>query len=189
MVFLPRFYFTLVVAMLLALGSTLVPYGMAASLLLTLILTGAVLADVVLIPRDALRVKRSVPPILKQAQLFQVELTLLNHSETPARFQIVDSPPVDFTGSPKMITLHLPPKREVIEAYNLRSYRRGSFSFGPVFYRITGPLGFIQRQGKIELPQGVQVLPDMTGEDSRDLQLALAGAFQAGRRKATRRGE
>src|SRR5476651_1686558 len=112
MVFLPRFYFTLVAAILLALASTWVPNGMAASLLLTLLLTCAVLADIVLIPRDALRVKRNVPPILKQAQLFQVELTLVNQSETSAVFQIVDSPPVEFTGPPEMITVRLPPKRE-----------------------------------------------------------------------------
>jgi uncharacterized protein (DUF58 family) len=189
MVFLPRFYFTLVGAMLLALGSTLVPNGMAASLFLTLLLTCAVLADVVLIPRDALRAKRNVPPILKQAQLFQVELTLVNQGETAALFQIVDSPPVDFTGPSKWIAVRLPPKREIVETYSLKSYRRGTFSFGAVFYRITGPLGLIQRQGKIDLPQQVQVLPDMTGEGSRDLQLALAGAFQAGRRKVSRRGE
>ena len=189
MVFLPRFYFTLVIAILLALGSTLVPNGMTASLLLTLLLTCAVLADVVLIPREALRIKRNVPPILKQAQLFQVELILVNQGDTAALFQIIDSPPVEFTGSPRMLALRLPPKREIVQNYSLKSYRRGSFSFGAVFYRITGPLGLIQRQGKIDLPQAVQVLPDMTGEGSRDLQLALAGAFQAGRRKATRRGE
>ncbi len=189
MVFLPRFYFTLVIAILLALASTIVPNGMAASLLLTLLLTSAVLADIALLPRDALRVKRSVPPILKQAQLFQVELTLYNKGESAATFQIVDSPPIDFTGAAKMLTLRLPPKREVIQNYSLKSFRRGSFSFGAVYYRITGRLGLIQRQGKIDLPQGVQVLPDMTGEGSHDLQLALAGAFQAGRRKAMRRGE
>src|SRR5471032_2068851 len=107
MVFLSRFYFTLVAAILLALASAWVPNGMAASLLLTLLLTCAVLADVVLIPRDALRVKRKVPPILKQAQLFQVELTLVNQAETAASFQVIDSSPVDFTGSPKMITVRL----------------------------------------------------------------------------------
>src|SRR5471032_1823721 len=117
MVFLLRFYFTLVTAMLLALGSTLVPNGMAASLLLTLLLTCAVLADVVLIPRDALRVSRNVPPVLKQAQLFQVELTLFNQGERAARFDIVDSPPVDFTGSPKMLTVRLPSRREIVQTY------------------------------------------------------------------------
>jgi uncharacterized protein (DUF58 family) len=162
---------------------------MAASLLLTLLLTCAVLADVVLIPRDALRVKRKVPPILKQAQLFQVELTLFNLGENAASFQIIDSPPVDFTASHRMITVRLAARKETLETYSLKSYRRGSFSFGAVFYRSTGPLGLIQRQGKVELPQRVQVLPDMTGEGSRDLRLALAGAFQAGRRKVARRGE
>lgn len=189
MVFLPRFYFALVVGILLALGSTLVPNGMAASLLLTLLLTCAVLADVILIPRDALSVKRHIPLILKQAQQFQVELTLVNQSDTAGRFQIVDSPPVEFTGAPKMMMRWLPSKQDIVETYNLKSYRRGTFAFGAVFYRITGPLGLIQRQGKVDLPQTVQVLPDMTGEGSRDLQLALAGAFQAGRRRVAQRGE
>ena len=189
MVFLPRFYFTLVAAILLALASTWVPHGMDLSLLLTLLLTCAVLADAVLIPRDALQVFRNVPPILKQAQLFQVELTLFNQSDTGEHFQIIDSPPLEFTGSPKMMTVWLPSKKEVVQTYSLKSFRRGSFAFGAVYYRITGPIGLIQRQTKIERLQGVQVLPDLTGEGSRDLQLALAGAFQAGRRKASRRGE
>jgi uncharacterized protein (DUF58 family) len=189
MVFLPRFYFTLVTAILLALASTWVPHGMDLSLLLTLLLTCAVLADAVLIPRDALSVKRNVPPILKQAQLFQVELTLLNQSDTKASFQIIDSPPIEFTGASRMITIRIPSKKETVQTYHLKSFRRGSFAFGAIYYRITGPLGLIQRQTKIDLPQGVQVLPDMTGEGSRDLQLALAGAFQAGRRKTARRGE
>jgi len=83
----------------------------------------------------------------------------------------------------------LAPHQEIIQTYSLKSYQRGNFEFGSLFYRVTGPLGLIQRQGKIELPQVVQVLPDMTGEGSRDLQLALAGALQAGHRKSLRRGE
>jgi uncharacterized protein (DUF58 family) len=54
---------------------------------------------------------------------------------------------------------------------------------------VTGPLGFIQRQGSVNLPQHVQVLPDLTGEGSRDLHLALASAWRTGRRKFPRRGE
>jgi len=189
MVFLPRFYFMLVVAILLALASVWVPHGMEMSLLLTLLLTCAVLADVVLIPREALRVKRRVPTILKQSQLFAVELTLLNQSDRPGRFHIIDSPPIAFTGTEHRFTIRLTPRKETIHTYSLKSYRRGNFAFGAVFYRITGPLGLIQHQGRIELPQPVQVLPDMSGEGSRDLQLALAGAFHAGRRKSARRGE
>jgi uncharacterized protein (DUF58 family) len=189
MVFLPRFYFTLVTAILLALISTWAPNGMAMSLLLTLLLTCAVLADIVLIPQEALSVKRHVPPIVRQSQAFQVDLTLFNRSETAVSFEVVDSPPVEFIGAPAIISLRLTPKQELIHAYPLKSFRRGSFEFGSVFYRITGPLGLIQRQGKIDLPQRVQVLPDMTAEGSRDLQLALAGAMQTGRRKSPNRGE
>jgi uncharacterized protein (DUF58 family) len=189
MVFLPRFYFTLAVAVLLALVSNWLPYGMTISASLTLLLTCAVLADSIFIPRDVLRVRRVVPPVLRQAQLFPVELSLLNQSDYAARVELIDSPPVDFTGGGKAIVLRLPSRQEVIQSYFLKSYRRGHFEFGAVFYRVTGPLGLIQRQGKVALPQSVQVLPDLTGEGSRDLQLALAGALQAGRRKSPRRGE
>ena len=47
MVFLPRFYYTLVIAILLALASTWAPDGLMTSLVLTLLLTCAVLVDVV----------------------------------------------------------------------------------------------------------------------------------------------
>ena len=42
---------------------------------------------------------------------------------------------------------------EVEQSYSLKSYRRGNFEFGSVFYRVAGPLGLIQRQGKVPLPQ------------------------------------
>jgi uncharacterized protein (DUF58 family) len=191
MVFLPRFYFGLALAVLLALGAAWLPGGMAFSITLTLLLTGAVLADIVFIPRAALAIRRQVPPVLRQAQAFQVELSFISQGEHTASFQVVDSPPVEFSGhdGAAPIALRLRPRQEVTRSYQLKSYRRGSFEFGPVFYRATGPLGFIQRQGSVNLPQNVQVLPDLTGEGSRDLRLALAGAWQTGRRKFPRRGE
>jgi uncharacterized protein (DUF58 family) len=189
MVFLPRFYFALASAILLALVSSWLPGGLTFSVIATLLLTCAVLADVVFIPRDLLRIRRQVSPVLRQAQLFEVELGMLNQGEHAAWCQVIDSPPVEFSGSARLAGLWLPPGEEITRRYTLRSYRRGSFEFGAVFYRITGPLGLIQRQGKVALPQNVQVLPDLAGESSRDLQLALAGAFHVGRRKAPRRGE
>ena len=189
MVFLPRFYFILVAAILLALASVWAPGAREMSLLLAALLTGAVLADVVLIPREVLQVKRKVAPTLRQSQLFPVELTLLNQGDKPGLFSIVDTPPLDFASAEHSFSIRLAPRKETAHTYSLKSYRRGSFAFGAVFYRITGPLGLIQHQGKVEVPQAVQVLPDMTGEGSRDLKLALAGAAQAGRRKSVRRGE
>jgi len=189
MVFLPRFYFILVTAILLALASAWAPHGMDMSLLVTLLLTCAVLADVVLIPRETLSVRRHVQPVLRQSQPFSVELVLLNQSDRSGLFHIVDSPPIDFASTEHAFSISLKPRKETGHTYSLKSYRRGNFAFGAVYYRITGPLGLVQHQGKVELPQAVQVLPDMTGEGSRDLQLALAGAAQAGRRKSARRGE
>jgi uncharacterized protein (DUF58 family) len=188
MVFLPRFNYALIAAILLALASPWIG-GLTPCIFFTLGLAGAVLVDILFIPREPLRVARKVPPILRQAQPFEVELTLSHRGENSASFQIVDSPPAAFTGPRKIIALRLRPGEGAVRVYPLKSYRRGSFSFGAVFYRLTGPLGLIQRQGKVELPQDVQVVPDLTGQGSRDLQLALAGASRAGRRRSPFRGE
>jgi uncharacterized protein (DUF58 family) len=188
MVFLPRFNYGLIAAILLALASPWIG-GLTPAILLTLALTGAVLTDILFIPREALRVTRTVPPILRQTQSFEVELRVANRAENSASFQVVDSPPAAFTGPRQPIAFRLRPNQETVLTYNLKSYRRGSFSFGAVFYRVTGPLRLIQRQGRIDLPQDVQVVPDLTGEGSRDLQLALAGAARSGRRRSSLRGE
>jgi uncharacterized protein (DUF58 family) len=189
MVFQSRFYFSLAVTILFALTSAWIPGGLTISISLTLLLTCAVLTDVVFIPRDALTAQRRVPSVLRQTQLFQVELILRNLGEHAAWFQIIDSPPLDFTGIKTPLLLHMPAKKEISRSYALKSYRRGSFEFGAIYYRVAGPLGLIQRQGKVLYPQTVQVLPDLAGEGTRDLQIALAGALQVGRRKAPRRGE
>jgi uncharacterized protein (DUF58 family) len=189
MIFLPRFAYALIVAILLALASPWLPGGLTPALLLTFFLTGAVLTDILYIPREALGVTRRVAPILRQAQPFSVELGLTNRGEKAAWFEIVDSPPADFAREHRRITVRLRPHETTSCGYAMRSYRRGRFAFGAVFYRIAGPLGLAQRQGKIELPQQVEVVPDLSGEGSQDLQLALAGATRTGRRRSPRRGE
>jgi uncharacterized protein (DUF58 family) len=189
MIFLPRFAYALVVAILLALASPWMPGGLTPALLATLFLTGAVLTDILYIPREVLRVERKVPPILRQAQLFGVELVLANRGEKAASFEIVDSPPAEFSGARPRLTLRLRPGETVTRTYKMRSFQRGRFAFGAVFYRLAGPLGLIKRQGKIDQPQEVEVVPDLTGEGSHDLQLALAGASRAGRRRSPLRGE
>jgi uncharacterized protein (DUF58 family) len=189
MVFLSRFYFALVAAIVLALGSNWIIGGVLPSLGLTLLLCGAVLADIAFCPRDALRVQRKIPATVRQAGGFAVELTLLNAGEASAVFEILDSPPPEFSGDSPRLVVRLRPHQERVHVYHLQSYQRANFSFGPVYYRLTGPLGLIQRQGRVDLPQEIRVLPDLAGEGSRDLRLALAGALHAGPRQSPRLGE
>jgi hypothetical protein len=75
MIFLPRFAYALVAAILLALASPWILGGLTPAIMLTLLLTGAVLADSLYIPRGALQITRSVPPILRQAQRDRAALT------------------------------------------------------------------------------------------------------------------
>ena len=188
MVFLSRFYFGLAVAILLALGSSWLPDGLISSVVLTLLLTGAVLVDLVFIPRSPLRVFRKLPSILRQAQSFEVELCLFNEGEHAADFLIVDSPPTEFPPV-KPVKLRLPAREEISYRYALKGYQRGDFRFGAIFYRVTGPLGFMQRQGVIEQAQDVVVLPDISVRSSSDIELAIPGSHLTGARQSRWRGE
>ncbi len=190
MAFLPRFYFTLVTAIVCALASTWLQDALTVSILLTLILTGAVLADVVFIPRNALQVKRHAPGILRQAQTFLVELILYNPTDRAARYDVVDSPPVEFTGENKIFQLRLPAKQEVTQSYQFEKLSSGRIHVRARF-PIASPGRWASSSGrkKSSCRSMSRSLPDLTGEGSRDLQLALAGAFQAGRRKSPLRGE
>jgi uncharacterized protein (DUF58 family) len=188
MVFLPRFYFGLVIAILLALASDWLPGGLDASIALTLLLTGAALVDLVFIPRSPLKVERKVPPFLRQGNPFEVELSLQNLGEHAARFLIVDSPPPEFS-TVQPTELRLASRRVTPHYYRLKCNQRGRYRFGPVFYRVAGPLGLLQRQGTVEQSQEAVVLPRGIAHGSRDLQLALAGARSVGYRPSPWRGE
>ena len=188
MVFLNRFYFGLAIAILLALASNWLPDGLTSSIALTLLLTGAVLIDLVFIPRSPLQVSRKLPAVLRQGQEFDVELRLSNPGEYAGNFLVIDSPPKEFS-EVSAARLRVPAHQEVSHRYRLKSYRRGSFHFGTIFYRITGPLGFMQRQGSLEQPQDVVVLPDVSARSLSDLQLAVAGSQRTGIRRLPWRGE
>ena len=166
MTLLPRFYYFLAAAIFCALLSSSWPDGLPVSICLIFLLSGSVIADYINIPAEALQARRDSPSTVQQGQPASVTLHLSNRCPSAATFTLLDSPPTVFT-QPKEKRITLPTKGEAQHTYSILSYTRGEYTFGPLFYKIHGPLGLVQRISQVPLPAPVQVVPDLgLGQES-----------------------
>lgn len=90
-----------------------------------------------------------------------VTLTLSNRSDRPVTGTVMDDPIEDATvrGLPGSFTI--PPRGTVQLRYEVTPTRRGKRRFGAITVRYTLPLGMLERQERIELPEDVDVYPDV----------------------------
>jgi uncharacterized protein (DUF58 family) len=161
MILLPRFYYLLALAIFCALSADWLPGGLTLSATVALLLCGAVIADFIFLPVDVLKAKRTVTATAQQSQPFSVSLEMTNLSKKNIRISILDSPPVHCLPALQEADLALPPNGSALHTYSALSHRRGNFHFGPLFYRIYGPLSLIQRVQQIAVPATIQVVPDL----------------------------
>jgi uncharacterized protein (DUF58 family) len=160
MTLLPRFYYLLAAAIFCALLSNSWPDGLPVSICLILLLSGSVIADYINIPAEALQARRESPLTIQQGHIARVTLHLSSRCPSTATFTLLDSPPTVFT-QPKEKRLVLPNKGSIQYSYSILSYRRGEYTFGPLFYKIHGPLGLVQRISQVPLPAPIHVVPDL----------------------------
>lgn len=189
MVFSARFHLMLALAIILALASLWQPQALPMSLIVTAVLLAGAALDIALLQRQPLRVSRTCAEIIAQGRSVTVELTIENRSRQNVRCQLRDSPPVAFTANRAPIDLYLRGRTTHKLRDDIRSYQRGEFSFGPVYYRVAGPLGLAKMQQKLDVPGSVYVFPDVSAEGERDLALSLGSALRVGRRPILSRGE
>ncbi len=90
-----------------------------------------------------------------------VTLTLSNRSDRPVTGTVMDDPIEDATvrGLPGSFTI--PPRGTVQLRYEVTPTRRGKRRFGAITVRYALPLGMLERQERIELPEDVDVYPDV----------------------------
>jgi uncharacterized protein (DUF58 family) len=145
------------------------------------------LLDLLLAPRvGRLRVQRRVPPVLSAGVAQEVVLVLGYPGDVAVRGELRDFAPLGFVvDRPRQPFFLARGQPETRVSYRVESPRRGSFEFGDVHVRLTGPLGLWAQQGSIPLAQGVQVFPNLTVL-TKDA-LALAHAAEAWAHRPLRR--
>jgi uncharacterized protein (DUF58 family) len=182
MIFAQRFYLILALSILLSIASLWVPEIATLSLLITILLLAAALADLFLTPRQPLSIERKVGAILIQGHPQIITLEVRNRSALRLPLQIKDSLPAAFLYEGDGQTLQLQPLSHTSLTTTVVSYQRGEFHFGDIYYRTTGPLGLVQRQETISAPLTVYVFPDISPEGARDLNLHVGDSRLIGHR-------
>ncbi|MBD1998088.1 DUF58 domain-containing protein [Leptolyngbya sp. FACHB-541] len=111
-----------------------------------------------------------------------VRLTVKS-SDRPATLQIRDFYPPEFTATPPLLELTLPPDREEELTYTVFPAKRGEYLFGNIQVRQLGAWGLAWHSWRIPQPQTVAVYPDLLGLRSLSLRLSLQNSGNIRRAK------
>ncbi len=124
-----------------------------------LLLSGA--ADLALALGHRLRIERKTPQIWSLGRRNRIELTIQNRSGRRLRGTVMDDPTADTESFDLPLSLDLPARGEVKLGYEVVPRRRGRRELGAVTVRYGAPLGLVMRQEKVDLPEHVDVYPDV----------------------------
>ncbi len=115
-------------------------------------------------------------------------VTLVVRNQTPNRINALlrDEPPPSFAlgeNETRQAAHTFGPFEQWSLNYSVTPPARGDFMFGDVYARITGPLGLVVRQGKIEAARNASVFPNLRQVGDYDLMLRRAHLVRQGARK------
>lgn len=110
---------------------------------------------------DRLRVERAAPPAYSRGLPAAVSYHWRNPSARAARLVVRETRPGTLGPAPPVRRLALPSRGEARESFTFTPERRGAETAGWFAVRSVGPLGFGQRQGRLDLPWQVTVFPTL----------------------------
>ncbi|NJN59945.1 MAG: DUF58 domain-containing protein [Leptolyngbyaceae cyanobacterium SL_5_9] len=131
---------------------------------------------------NPVKVSRESLQRLSIGQENPVRLTVKS-SNRPATLQIRDFYPPEFTATPPLLELTLPPNREEELTYTVFPAKRGEYPFGDIQVRQLGAWGLAWHSWRIPQPQTVAVYPDLMGLRSLSLKLTLQNSGNIRRAK------
>ena len=106
-------------------------------------------------------VERRAPQILSVGRANPITLTLRNLRSRRLVGTVVDDPIADAEATGLPGTFDLPPHADAVLRYELTPRRRGPRELRAVTARWISPLGLFTRQERFELPEAVDVYPDV----------------------------
>jgi uncharacterized protein (DUF58 family) len=111
--------------------------------------------------RPRVEVERRAADILSVGRANVVTIILVNRSDRPISGTVMDDPIEDaaITGLPGLF--EIPARGAAQLRYEITPTRRGKRRLGAITVRYALPLGLLQRQERIELPEAVDVYPDV----------------------------
>ncbi len=113
-----------------------------------------------------------------------VALHVTNPFASPLRAVLVDAVPPSFDVDRRRFPLSIPPGEAAEVGYVTRPRHRGSFRFGDVALRVRGPLGLVEKQGRVAAAAPANVYPDLHEIRRYEVTLRRGLAYDAGQRRA-----
>ncbi len=135
--------------------------GTAAWLAFDAVVAGFALVDGATSRGARLRVERKAAQIFSVGRANAVTITLHNPTNRRIQGTVVDDPveDADVTGLPG--TFDVPPHKDAVLRYEIVPHRRGKRELRAVTVRYASTLGLFWKQERFELPQSVEVYPDV----------------------------
>lgn len=120
-------------------------------------------ADALAGRKRVMRVERRAADIFSVGRPNPVTIVLTNESDRPLAGTVMDDPIDDATVTGLPGTFELPPHGTAQLRYEITPLRRGERQLRGVTVRYGLPLGLLSRQERVELPEDVDVYPDVHG--------------------------
>ncbi len=140
------------------LGSTWPPF-----LVYTAALVGLFVADFLRAPKkNRFFVERTADAPFELRRMGTITLRLRHSARYTPRVTLCDTAPALFSPSDRAVTAFCPPGEAWETSYAVSPTERGQFSFGPVHFAVTGPMGFAIRRFALPCPLDAPVHPDLT---------------------------
>jgi uncharacterized protein (DUF58 family) len=145
-------------------------------------------------PDRAVSAERVTGDALSVAASNEVTLRLRNMTAGPLKALVRDEPPPAFSlgdalgtpdpaGRARQEKFDLAPFEVASLAYTVTPPARGDFAFGDVYVRLTGPMGLVIRQGKVEASKLVSVYPNLRAVEDYELMMRKALLVRQGVRR------
>ena len=121
-------------------------------------------------------------PTLRAAS--PVRLTVRNPLVRRLVVTIRDEPPASFDVDRRSVGIEAGGRASASAEYSARPRHRGTFRFGDLHTRQPGPLGLIERRGRVDAAVDVKVYPDLREIRRYEITLRRGLAYDAGQRRA-----
>jgi uncharacterized protein (DUF58 family) len=135
-----------------------------------------------------LRAERHCPDRLAQGVAHRIEIKLQNRGSRARWIAVRDQTPLAWPAPPVLKGI-LPARGGRAFAYQVVPQERGTYDFGDLFLRLSGPLGLILRPVRVPASQQIKVHPHLQTIRYTDLAAYRRRATHWGLRPAAWRGE
>ncbi len=138
---------------------------------------------------DSLEVERVYDTKLSLGAENPIRLRIRSRRPRPVTFWLRDEPPEAFRIETRLLSGRIPGRGTWEGVYHVRPLQRGDYRFGDLTLRWLGPLGLVQRQGRLAAAAPVKVYPNLLDVKRYDLLLRRNRLQEMGLRSSRAFGE